>query len=164
MAYTHHFCLILARGSGTSKYAFVRPPLRSECKTSICAYARVSAHPRRPAGGLGIHFCRPRCVSWHQLTVNAYPQSALGAPWRAPARTQNTCRATKTLTTHASMRGQVERRARTHFDAFGARHFVSPRHQTRREFHCQTRFRTTPPILRIFQKFQAHQTRRVLGM
>jgi hypothetical protein len=42
MAYTHHYCLILARSSGTSKHAFIRPSLRSECKISICTYARMS--------------------------------------------------------------------------------------------------------------------------
>ncbi len=160
----YHFCMTFARGRPAPKHALVCPPRLSARAICIRVRARGSAHSRHPAGGLGAHFYHSRRVSWHQLRVKSHLESSLGAPWRAPARTQNACRASKTLTTHASMRCQVERRARTHFGAFGARHFVSPRHQTRREFHCQTRFPTTPPILRIFQKFQAQQTRRVLGM
>lgn len=164
MAYMYHFCTTFTRGRPAFKHALVCPPWRPARKTFIRARARVSAHSRRPAGGLGAHFFHSRCVSWHQLTVNAYPQSPLGAPWRAPACTQNPYRASKRLTTHASMRCPVDRPTRTHFGGFGACHFVSPRHQTPREFHCQTRFHTTLSILRIFQKFQSQQTRRVLGM
>ena len=160
----YHFCTTFTRGRPASKHALACPPWRPACKTFIRARARVSAHSRRPASGLGAHFCHSRRVSWHQLSVKSHLESPLGAPWRAPARTQNVCRASKRLALYASMRGPVERRARTHFGAFGMCISASPRHQTPREFHRQTRFRTTPPILRIFQKFQAQQTRRVLGM
>jgi hypothetical protein len=164
IAYMYHFCMILACGRAASQHVFAHSPWLSTPQTSTRICMQVLFHSHCSAGALGAHFRHSHRASWHELAVNASPKAPLGAPWRALARTPSALWAPKTLAEHAAMRGHVERRARTHFGACGTRVSASPRHQKQREIHRQTRFATTLRVLRIFQKFRAQQTPRVLRM
>ena len=160
MSYMHHFCIILARGRAASRRASELPLKRPTPKTSTKTCARVPYHSRCFAGALGAHFCHPRRVSWHQLVVKADPKAPLGAPWRAPARSPSARRALKTLTTHAATPGRVERRARTHFGAFGTRVFALQGRQNRSN---STAKRGSPQLFEFCEFFKTSARIRLLA-